>query len=219
MDPLHPLQPQLTVSGSVFRYGDPQCRIQVVWGSCAPQQHRERADSGSRLCCRGRPFPRRGQPGRPYGHVIELAGGEDAGMGRTPPDADERCLGCWLQVIGPVVDVRFDGELPSILSSLEVADHNIRLVLEVSQHVGDNTVRTIAMDSTDGLTRGQKVMNTGSPIKVQRAAAQRAQAMHGPMFTWQNSPLALCAGARGPRHSGPYPQRHRRARGRVRPRG
>ena len=91
------------------------------------------------------------------------------------------------QVIGPVVDVRcdtlvlvsvagvrshstrfrrFDGELPSILSSLEVADHNIRLVLEVSQHVGDNTVRTIAMDSTDGLTRGQKVVNTGNPIKV-----------------------------------------------------
>ncbi|KAG1667057.1 hypothetical protein FOA52_000420 [Chlamydomonas sp. UWO 241] len=70
------------------------------------------------------------------------------------------------QVIGPVVDVRFDGELPSILSALEVMDHNIRLVLEVSQHVGDNTVRTIAMDSTDGLTRGQKVANTGSPIKV-----------------------------------------------------
>ncbi len=69
-------------------------------------------------------------------------------------------------MIGPVVDVRFEGELPSILSSLEVADHNIRLVLEVSQHVGDNTVRTIAMDSTDGLTRGQKVINTGSPIKV-----------------------------------------------------
>jgi F-type H+-transporting ATPase subunit beta len=74
------------------------------------------------------------------------------------------------QVIGPVVDVRFDGELPSILSALEVMDHNIRLVLEVSQHTGDNTVRTIAMDSTDGLTRGQKVANTGSPIKVRRGA-------------------------------------------------
>ncbi len=64
------------------------------------------------------------------------------------------------------MDVRFDGDLPSILSCLEVADHNIRLVLEVSQHVGDNTVRAIAMDSTDGLTRGQKVINTGTPIKV-----------------------------------------------------
>ena len=75
-----------------------------------------------------------------------------------------------MQVIGPVVDVRFDGELPSILSCLEVADHNIRLVLEVSQHVGDNTVRAIAMDSTDGLTRGQKVVNTGTPIKVRGCA-------------------------------------------------
>lgn len=67
--------------------------------------------------------------------------------------------------------MRFDGELPSILSALEVADHNIRLVLEVSQHVGDNTVRTIAMDSTDGLTRGQKVVNTGNPIKVRGIAS------------------------------------------------
>lgn len=73
-----------------------------------------------------------------------------------------------MQVIGPVVDVRFDGELPSILSALEVQDHNIRLVLEVAQHLGDNTVRTIAMDATDGLVRGQRVINTGSPIKVRR---------------------------------------------------
>nr|6RD4_X Chain X, ATP synthase subunit beta [Polytomella sp. Pringsheim 198.80]6RD4_Y Chain Y, ATP synthase subunit beta [Polytomella sp. Pringsheim 198.80]6RD4_Z Chain Z, ATP synthase subunit beta [Polytomella sp. Pringsheim 198.80]6RD9_X Chain X, ATP synthase subunit beta [Polytomella sp. Pringsheim 198.80]6RD9_Y Chain Y, ATP synthase subunit beta [Polytomella sp. Pringsheim 198.80]6RD9_Z Chain Z, ATP synthase subunit beta [Polytomella sp. Pringsheim 198.80]6RDB_X Chain X, ATP synthase subunit be len=70
------------------------------------------------------------------------------------------------QVIGPVVDVRFDGELPSILSSLEVEGHSVRLVLEVAQHMGDNTVRCIAMDSTDGLVRGQKVVDTGSPIKV-----------------------------------------------------
>lgn len=72
-----------------------------------------------------------------------------------------------MQVIGPVVDVRFDGQLPSILSSLEVQDNTIRLVLEVSQHMGDNTVRCIAMDQTEGLVRGQKVLNTGSPIKVQ----------------------------------------------------
>ncbi|GFH13074.1 ATP synthase subunit beta, mitochondrial [Haematococcus lacustris] len=70
------------------------------------------------------------------------------------------------QVIGPVVDVRFDGELPSILSALEVQGHNVRLVLEVAQHVGDNTVRTIAMDSTDGLVRGQKVISTGGSIMV-----------------------------------------------------
>lgn len=71
-----------------------------------------------------------------------------------------------MQVIGPVVDVRFDGELPSIMSALEVQDHNIRLVMEVAQHLGDNTCRCIAMDSTDGLVRGQKVLNTGDPIKV-----------------------------------------------------
>ncbi|KAG2494191.1 hypothetical protein HYH03_007549 [Edaphochlamys debaryana] len=70
------------------------------------------------------------------------------------------------QVIGPVVDVRFDGHLPSILSALEVEGHSVRLVMEVAQHMGDNTVRCIAMDSTDGLVRGQKVVNTGSPIKV-----------------------------------------------------
>lgn len=69
-------------------------------------------------------------------------------------------------MIGPVVDVRFDGELPSIMSALEVQGHSVRLVLEVAQHTGDNTVRTIAMDSTDGLVRGQKVISTGGPIKA-----------------------------------------------------
>eukprot|EP00878_Enallax_costatus_P000264 GHUV01000332.1.p1 GENE.GHUV01000332.1~~GHUV01000332.1.p1 ORF type:complete len:579 (+),score=155.84 GHUV01000332.1:159-1895(+) len=75
-------------------------------------------------------------------------------------------VGYVAQVIGPVVDVRFDGELPDIMSALEVQDHNIRLVLEVAQHMGDNNVRCIAMDGTDGLVRGQKVQNTGSPITV-----------------------------------------------------
>lgn len=75
-------------------------------------------------------------------------------------------IGYIAQIIGPVVDVRFDGELPPILSALEVQDHNIRLVLEVAQHMGDNNVRTIAMDATEGLTRGQRVLNTGAPIKV-----------------------------------------------------
>jgi F-type H+-transporting ATPase subunit beta len=65
-----------------------------------------------------------------------------------------------------VVDVHFEGKLPSILSALEVQDHDIRVVLEVAQHTGDHTVRCIAMDSTDGLTRGQKVADTGSPICV-----------------------------------------------------
>jgi hypothetical protein len=71
------------------------------------------------------------------------------------------------QVIGAVVDVQFDeGELPPILSALEVQGHEVRLVLEVAQHMGENTVRTIAMETTDGLRRGQGVANTGSPIKV-----------------------------------------------------
>ena len=79
---------------------------------------------------------------------------------------DTMLLFVYLQVIGAVVDVQFSGELPPIQSALEVQDHEIRLVLEVAQHLGENTVRTIAMDSTEGLTRGQSVLNTGAPIKV-----------------------------------------------------
>lgn len=71
-----------------------------------------------------------------------------------------------MQVIGAVVDVYFEGELPPIMTALEVQDHEVRLVLEVAQHLGDNTLRTIAMDTTDGLVRGQPVLNTGSPIMV-----------------------------------------------------
>ncbi len=70
------------------------------------------------------------------------------------------------QVIGAVVDVSFDGELPPILTALETDNNGNRLVLEVAQHLGENTVRTIAMDSTDGLTRGQSVINTGAQISV-----------------------------------------------------
>eukprot|EP00281_Chroomonas_sp_CCMP1168_P025963 CAMPEP_0206226838 /NCGR_PEP_ID=MMETSP0047_2-20121206/8305_1 /ASSEMBLY_ACC=CAM_ASM_000192 /TAXON_ID=195065 /ORGANISM="Chroomonas mesostigmatica_cf, Strain CCMP1168" /LENGTH=608 /DNA_ID=CAMNT_0053649953 /DNA_START=13 /DNA_END=1840 /DNA_ORIENTATION=- len=70
------------------------------------------------------------------------------------------------QVIGAVVDVQFDSELPAILNALEVEGHEVRLVLEVAQHLGENTVRTIAMDATEGLTRGQKVVDTGEPIMV-----------------------------------------------------
>ncbi|THU55897.1 hypothetical protein C4D60_Mb11t11490 [Musa balbisiana] len=73
-------------------------------------------------------------------------------------------IGQVCQVIGAVVDVRFDEGLPPILTALEVLDHSIRLVLEVAQHLGENMVRTIAMDGTEGLVRGQRVLNTGSPI-------------------------------------------------------
>ena len=70
------------------------------------------------------------------------------------------------QVIGAVVDVEFDGELPAILNALETENNGARLVLEVAQHLGENTVRTIAMDSTEGLVRGQAVADLGEPIMV-----------------------------------------------------
>ncbi|KAL6175647.1 hypothetical protein ACLB2K_052286 [Fragaria x ananassa] len=75
-------------------------------------------------------------------------------------------IGQVCQVIGAVVDVRFQDGLPPILTALEVLDNSIRLVLEVAQHLGENMVRTIAMDGTEGLVRGQRVLNTGSPITV-----------------------------------------------------
>ena len=70
------------------------------------------------------------------------------------------------QVLGAVVDVEFDGELPFILNALEVDNNGNRLVLEVAQHLGENTVRTIAMDTTDGLVRGKIATDTGSPISM-----------------------------------------------------
>ena len=70
------------------------------------------------------------------------------------------------QVIGAVVDVQFDDHLPKILNALETTNGGNRLVLEVAQHLGENTVRTIAMDATEGLVRGQEVTDTGEPILV-----------------------------------------------------
>ena len=70
------------------------------------------------------------------------------------------------QVIGAVVDVEFDGEIPDILNALEVDNNGQRLVLEVAQHLGESTVRTIAMDSTEGLVRGAEAKDTGNPITV-----------------------------------------------------
>ncbi|MFA7307860.1 MAG: F0F1 ATP synthase subunit beta [Hyphomicrobium sp.] len=70
------------------------------------------------------------------------------------------------QVTGAVIDVHFEGQLPEILNALETTNHGNRLVLEVAQHLGENTVRTIAMDSTEGLVRGQEVFDTGAPISV-----------------------------------------------------
>ena len=70
------------------------------------------------------------------------------------------------QIIGAVVDVSFEGELPEILTALECKNAGNRLVLEVAQHLGESSVRTIAMDSTEGLKRGDEVTDTGAPIKV-----------------------------------------------------
>src|SRR3954462_14665518 len=75
-------------------------------------------------------------------------------------------IGRVTQVMGAVVDVQFEGHLPAILNSLETKNGSIRLVLEVAQHLGESTVRTIAMDVTEGLVRGQEVTDTGQPIAV-----------------------------------------------------
>ena len=71
-----------------------------------------------------------------------------------------------IQIIGAVIDVQFEDDLPEILTALEVDNSGNKLVLEVAQHLGENRVRTIAMDSTEGLKRGDQVKNTGAPISV-----------------------------------------------------
>jgi F-type H+-transporting ATPase subunit beta len=78
----------------------------------------------------------------------------------------DNIVGRVAQVIGAVVDVSFEGELPPILGALETDNNGNRLVLEVAQHLGESMVRTIAMDATEGLTRGQEVKSTGSQIRV-----------------------------------------------------
>ena len=70
------------------------------------------------------------------------------------------------QIIGAVVDVNFESDLPEIYTALEVNNSGNKLILEVAQHLGENDVRTIAMDATEGLKRGDEVINTGAPISV-----------------------------------------------------
>jgi len=81
-------------------------------------------------------------------------------------DTASNNIGSVSQVLGAVVDVQFEGELPYIMNALECDNGGNRLVLEVAQHLGESTVRTIAMDTTEGLVRGQKVTDTGSPIMM-----------------------------------------------------
>ncbi|MGU3285865.1 MULTISPECIES: F0F1 ATP synthase subunit beta [unclassified Methylobacterium] len=83
------------------------------------------------------------------------------------PGAGSNKVGKIIQVIGPVVDVQFsDGHLPEILNALETKNNGARLVLEVAQQLGESTVRCVAMDTSEGLTRGQECTDTGEPIKV-----------------------------------------------------
>ena len=80
---------------------------------------------------------------------------------------DNKNIGTVVQVIGPVLDIRFaDGELPNLLSAIEIENEGRRVVAEVAQHIGDNVVRCIAMSSTDGLRRGIPAVDTGAPISV-----------------------------------------------------
>ena len=93
---------------------------------------------------------------------------------KTPAASATKAVatGRLVQIIGAVVDVEFDGHLPAIQSALETTNTDqrtgapFRLVFEVAQHLGENTVRAIAMDTTEGLTRGQPVFDTGMPITV-----------------------------------------------------
>src|SRR3977135_1742035 len=82
------------------------------------------------------------------------------------------------QVIGAVVDVQFEGHLPAILNAIETKNGGNRLVLEVAQHLGESTVRTIAMDTTEGLVRGQEVADTGAPIRVPVGAGTLGRIMN-----------------------------------------
>ncbi|MPC45053.1 ATP synthase subunit beta, mitochondrial [Portunus trituberculatus] len=110
----------------------------------------------------------------------EAAGSSSSDKDASVPHLPHRTSGAGrvVAVIGAVVDVAFQGELPSILSALEVEHRQPRLVLEVAQHLGGNTVRTIAMDGTEGLVRGNVVKDTGSPISIPVGAATLGRIMN-----------------------------------------
>ncbi|RRT71286.1 hypothetical protein BHE74_00028268 [Ensete ventricosum] len=142
--------------------------------------------SAAATCPIARAAPRPSPVGFLLSRAVEYATGSVADSQPTPSPAkapagpsgkitDEftgaGAIGKVCQVIGAVVDVRFDEGLPPILTALEVLDNQIRLVLEVAQHLGENMVRTIAMDGTEGLVRGQRVLNTGSPITSESKCA------------------------------------------------
>ena len=116
----------------------------------------------------------------------------------------ENKFGKIAQVIGAVVDVKFENELPEILTALECDNNGLRVVLEVAQHLGENTVRTIAMDTTEGLKRGDKVINTGKAITVPVGPETLGRIINvigepidqrGPLKTKENWPIHRAAPA------------------------
>jgi F-type H+/Na+-transporting ATPase subunit beta len=117
-------------------------------------------------------------------------------------DGNTTSMGRVRQVMGAVVDVQFDGALPAILNALETTNQGTRLVLEVAQHLGENTVRTIAMDATEGLVRGQQVVDTGLAIAVPVGEATLGRIMNvvgdpideaGPIGTAERRPIHALA--------------------------
>jgi len=107
-------------------------------------------------------------------------------------------MGKITQVMGAVIDVQFEGELPAIMNALTLENDGVKLILEVAQHLGENTVRTIAMDSTEGLVRGQKVTDTGDAIRVPVGPETLGRIMNvvgdpiderGPLETKQKFPI------------------------------
>ena len=111
-------------------------------------------------------------------------------------------VGSVTQVLGAVVDVKFDGDLPYILNALEIDNKGKRLVLEVAQHIGESTVRCIAMDSTDGLVRGNKATDTGASIRMPVGPATLGRIMNvigepvderGPINTTDTLPIHRAA--------------------------
>ena len=111
-------------------------------------------------------------------------------------------VGSVTQVLGAVVDVKFDGDLPYILNALEIDNKGKRLVLEVAQHIGESTVRCIAMDSTDGLVRGNQATDTGASIRMPVGPATLGRIMNvigepvderGPINTTDTLPIHRAA--------------------------
>lgn len=147
--------PSLLRSGS--RFPRPFSSSRNASFRCPQYPPRPRPPPPSFLASRFRPFAAQAAVAEP-----PSSGSSDI----TDAFTGKGSVGSIATVIGAVVDVKFETGLPPILTALEVQDNSIRLVLEVAQHLGESTVRTIAMDSTDGLVRGQKVLNTGAPITV-----------------------------------------------------